>query len=228
MDSRLSLAASGQEIGDKNKIEATSLVSNILDIPPWLHTMVEERNPVTSETVTDLLSKICPGITLTKSELDDYTSILGRLQWLLPFSEYLIQVNVAATHDNYQAILEREDWNPPVDISRFPRENVRYPTKEEDPHGIWAWKCSIKDHGEKASKGLLAGKRICYKVWPKFHSSRSYICHSEYIARTMSLSKTFHVCLVLIWSRDGHLWWMLPSLPEFWRYRNKFCQDQYY
>lgn len=49
-----------------------------------------------------------------------------------------------------------------VDEQRFPRENIRFPSKEENSHGAWAWKCDVKDQKSTGS-GLLEGKTFALK-----------------------------------------------------------------
>jgi len=54
------------------------------------------------------------------------------------------------------------DYIPTVDEHRFPRENVRFPSKEENTHGAWAWRCDVKD-AKPATSGLLVGKTFALK-----------------------------------------------------------------
>lgn len=49
-----------------------------------------------------------------------------------------------------------------MDEDRFPRENIRYPSKEENQLGAWAWRCDIKDRKSKGD-GLIEGKKIALK-----------------------------------------------------------------
>jgi len=49
-----------------------------------------------------------------------------------------------------------------VDEQRFPRTNVHFPSKTENTHGAWAWRCDIKDTNPE-STGLLYGKTFCLK-----------------------------------------------------------------
>jgi amidase len=49
---------------------------------------------------------------------------------------------------------------PPVDLDRFPRENIHFPEKSDNPLNAWAWRCSIKD---KSPEGLLKGKTVTVK-----------------------------------------------------------------
>lgn len=49
-----------------------------------------------------------------------------------------------------------------MDEDRFPRENIRFPNKEENTHGAWAWRCDIKDSNSSGT-GLLEGKTFSLK-----------------------------------------------------------------
>lgn len=49
-----------------------------------------------------------------------------------------------------------------MDLSRFPRENVRFPDAAENTHGAWAWRCSIRDKHSK-DNALLDGRTIAIK-----------------------------------------------------------------
>lgn len=57
---------------------------------------------------------------------------------------------------------QRADYIPTVDEDRFPRENVRFPSREDNSHGAWAWKCDIKDK-QSTGSGLLEGKTFALK-----------------------------------------------------------------
>jgi amidase len=47
-----------------------------------------------------------------------------------------------------------------VDLERFPRKNVHFPTASANQLNAWAWKCSIQD---KSAQGLLKGKTVAIK-----------------------------------------------------------------
>lgn len=49
-----------------------------------------------------------------------------------------------------------------MELDRFPRENVHFPDKEDNPLGAWAWRCTVKDKHAK-SGGLLEGKTVALK-----------------------------------------------------------------
>lgn len=57
----------------------------------------------------------------------------------------------------------RIDYVPETNVTRFPRNNVRELSKEENTHGAWAWRCSIKDTSPTANTGLLASKTVALK-----------------------------------------------------------------
>lgn len=118
-----------------------------------------QGNPVTVGTVDKLCSDL--GVGLKDDEKDEYKKLL------------------AVFHDASQALLDMEgtydpgfprgtfthtsvDYIPAVDERRFPRENVHFPSKEENSHGAWAWKCDIKDK-EPTGSGLLEGKKFALK-----------------------------------------------------------------
>jgi amidase len=55
-----------------------------------------------------------------------------------------------------------DDYVPEVDEAQFPRKDLHFPGKEENPANAWAWKVSLKDVNAKG--GLLEGKTVCLKV----------------------------------------------------------------
>jgi hypothetical protein len=60
------------------------------------------------------------------------------------------------------------DYEPIVDLERFPRENVHFPKPEDNKHGAWAWKVDIKDkkpppRTESSPPELLKGKTVVLK-----------------------------------------------------------------
>ena len=54
------------------------------------------------------------------------------------------------------------DYVPQVDLSRFPREDVRFPDAGENTHRAWAWRCSIRDEHSRGNT-LLDGRTIAIK-----------------------------------------------------------------
>lgn len=97
-------------------------------------------NPVTTATLDQTLASL--GVSLKADELADYTALL------------------AGAHETYKKVLAMEDYVPPVDEERFPRENIHFPTPEDNPANAWAWRASVKDRNPT---GLLAGKTVCLK-----------------------------------------------------------------
>lgn len=57
---------------------------------------------------------------------------------------------------SFQRLERMESGVPPV---RYPREGGWMPSREENPFGGWAWKCSIRGR----SAGLLSGKKAAVK-----------------------------------------------------------------
>ncbi|KAK4694105.1 amidase, partial [Phenoliferia sp. Uapishka_3] len=101
---------------------------------------VGPNNPVTTATLSATLASL--GVSLPPSELEAYTALL------------------AGSHETYEKVLAMPDYLPPVDEDRFPRTNVHFPAKADNPSNAWAWKVSVKD---KTPEGLLKGKTICLK-----------------------------------------------------------------
>ncbi|GAB7353852.1 hypothetical protein MBLNU459_g4215t1 [Dothideomycetes sp. NU459] len=99
-------------------------------------------NPVTLDTVDKLCSEL--GVQLQDHEKEDYRRLL------------------AVFHDSSEKLMAMDDYIPQVDEKRFPREDVYFPPREENSHGAWAWKCSIKDKRPNNS-GVLSGKKIAVK-----------------------------------------------------------------
>ncbi|KAL1303085.1 hypothetical protein AAFC00_006529 [Neodothiora populina] len=104
-----------------------------------------QGNPVTTETVDRLCSEL--GVSLKDDEKEEYRRLL------------------AVFHDASEALMGMEDYIPTVDESRFPRTNIRFPSKEENTHGAWAWKCDIVDADPPKgdTRPLLEGKKLCLK-----------------------------------------------------------------
>ena len=105
----------------------------------------KEGNPVTKDDIKTLGEKL--GVHETNEvDINDYTTLLG------------------VFHDACQEIMDMDDYLQEVDLERFPRKDVRYPTKEENKLGGWGWKFSIKDE-KPTSTGdrLLEGSKVCVK-----------------------------------------------------------------
>ncbi|TFK51433.1 amidase signature enzyme [Heliocybe sulcata] len=106
---------------------------------------VSTDNPVTVEDLRKTVDKIGP-IKLKEDEEEDYLKVLQ------------------AMHDSVQLILDEDDYYPIPDRERFPRQNIHYPSKENNDLGAWAWRYTLKDVTTDATtNGLLAGRTVCLK-----------------------------------------------------------------
>lgn len=101
----------------------------------------KEGSPVTTQALNDICQTF--GIKLKDDESEDYRKLL------------------AVFDESAQEIMAMPDYIPPVDLERFPRNDVQEVTKENNTHGAWAWRCSIKD--AKANDGPLSGKTLVLK-----------------------------------------------------------------
>ena len=101
----------------------------------------KEGGPVTTEALRDVCKVF--GIKLKDDEEEDYRKLL------------------AVFDESAQELMAMPDYVPQVDLERFPRSDVRQVSKEENTHGAWAWRCSIKD--SQPNSGPLAGKTIALK-----------------------------------------------------------------
>lgn len=101
----------------------------------------KEGSPVTTEALRDVCKVF--GVKLKDDEEEDYRKLL------------------AVFDESAQEIMSMPDYVPAVDLKRFPRNNVHQVPKEENTHGAWAWRCSIKD--SQPNDGPLAGKTIVLK-----------------------------------------------------------------
>ena len=98
-------------------------------------------NPVKNEDAQQLLQNV--GISLDPSETDDFKTLL------------------AACHDCAEFVENMPDYQPRPDLTRYPRQNVRRPTEEEQDFGhAWVHKFLIKGN---PNGGLLAGKTVSLK-----------------------------------------------------------------
>jgi amidase len=100
-----------------------------------------EGNPVTTETLDQVCQSL--GIEIKEEEKDDYRRLL------------------AVFHESAEELMAMPEIDPAVDMRRFPRTNMHFPTKQDNPYGAWAWKCSIKDPNIK--NGVLTGKTFAIK-----------------------------------------------------------------
>jgi amidase len=101
----------------------------------------KEGSPVTPQALNDICQTF--GIKLKDDEAEDYRKLL------------------AVFDESAQEIMDMPDYVPPVDLERFPRNDVYQVPKEKNTHGAWAWQCSIKD--SKPNNGPLAGKTVVLK-----------------------------------------------------------------
>jgi amidase len=100
------------------------------------------NNPINRAAVTDTLAKL--GLAARDRDVADYTSLLAGI-WEI-----------------WNNVHEMDDYVPEVNETKFPRKDVHFPGKEENPANAWAWKVSVKDVNAKG--GLLEGKTVCLKV----------------------------------------------------------------
>ncbi|CAH6723591.1 hypothetical protein CLIB1444_17S00276 [[Candida] jaroonii] len=106
-----------------------------------------EFDPNTKVTLEDLHAQPSKlGLKLQPEEVDDYYTML------------------CAFENSIQNILALDDYYLPTDLERFKRENVYYPSKEENPKGGWAYKVTIVDSKPELEEARpLEGKTICMK-----------------------------------------------------------------
>ena len=89
----------------------------------------------------DLLEKV--GVSIDPSEEDDFHMLLG------------------AVHDCAETVADMPDYQPKPDFDRYPRQNVRRPSEEEQVLGhAWVHKFFIKGNPDG---GPLAGKTVSLK-----------------------------------------------------------------
>lgn len=101
----------------------------------------QRNNPVKPGDVQELIRPL--GLSIDPSEADDFTTLL------------------AAVHDCAEGVAALPDYQPVPDQVKYPRENVRRPTKDEQVLGqAWAHRFLIRGNPEG---GKLAGKSISLK-----------------------------------------------------------------
>lgn len=75
-------------------------------------------------------------------------------------SEY--QTLLAAVHDCAEHVMSLPDYQPQPDLTRFPRTDIRLPSKEEQAYGhAWAHRFHIR--GNESTNAILRGKTLCVK-----------------------------------------------------------------
>ncbi|KAF2804333.1 amidase signature enzyme [Mytilinidion resinicola] len=114
-----------------------------------VHSLVARQgNPVTHDVLNETLATL--GVTIKDEEKEDYRKLL------------------AVFHDSAVELMDMPDYEPSVDLERFPRENVHFPKPEENKHGAWAWKADIQDKKPSlrtatSTPELLKGKTVVLK-----------------------------------------------------------------
>ncbi|KAI9162864.1 Amidase [Paramyrothecium foliicola] len=104
--------------------------------------VVSMGNPVRAGDVTKTLQPF--GLEVKQEESGDYELLL------------------AAVHDCAEHVMSLEDYQPAPDLVKYPRENVRRPTADEQAFGnAWAHRFYIR--GNRSPASLLKGKTICVK-----------------------------------------------------------------
>jgi amidase len=101
----------------------------------------KEGNPVTTAVLDDVCKAL--GVIIKNDEKEDYRRLL------------------AVFHESAEELMAMPDFEPQVDLERFPRKQVRFPEAKDNPHGAWAWRCSIKD--PSINGGSLSGRKIAIK-----------------------------------------------------------------
>jgi amidase len=101
----------------------------------------KENSPVTIEALDNICSTF--GIKLKDEEKEDYRKLL------------------AVFDESAQELMDMPDYIPEVDLDRFPRKDIHQVPKDQNTHGAWAWRCSIKD--TQPNNGPLAGKSVVLK-----------------------------------------------------------------
>ncbi|PYH98672.1 amidase signature enzyme [Aspergillus ellipticus CBS 707.79] len=106
-----------------------------------LFTSISPDNPVKKEDANALLGHL--GLSVEQEDEEDYHTLL------------------AAVHDCAETVASLPDYQPVPDLDRYPRQDVRRPSPEEQLFGqAWAHKFLIKGN---PGGGLLAGKTISVK-----------------------------------------------------------------
>ncbi|KAF2102552.1 amidase signature enzyme [Rhizodiscina lignyota] len=103
----------------------------------------KDGNPVSAAVLDDCCKTL--GVTVKEDEHEDYRKLL------------------AVFHESAEELMALPDYEPPVDLERFPRRNLHFPDKKDNEYGAWAWKFDLKDIRPSMTKGLLAGKRLALK-----------------------------------------------------------------
>jgi amidase len=98
-------------------------------------------NPVKGGTVQSILKKI--GVAVEPADEEDFEQLL------------------AAVHDCAEQVASLPDYQPQPDLARYPRENIRRPSKDEQAQGqAWAHRFLIRGN---PNGGPLTGKSFSIK-----------------------------------------------------------------
>ncbi|RAL12715.1 putative amidase [Aspergillus homomorphus CBS 101889] len=121
-----------------------------------LSTSISPGNPVKKEDANQLLQKL--GLSVSPEEEDDFNMLL------------------AAVHDCAETISNLPDYQPSPGLKRYPRQNVRRPSPEEQAFGQ-AWAHNLKDTIAVAGVPQLLGSDIIPSWTPITDATVNY-CHS--------------------------------------------------
>ncbi|KAK6197286.1 hypothetical protein LQW54_010748 [Pestalotiopsis sp. IQ-011] len=83
------------------------------------------------------------GYDIPNDQLDDYTTLLGRMKGAL---------------DTLSAM---DDYMPTPDLTLAPRNNVHFPDEADNPLNAWAWRCECAHDAPPSN--LLGGRSVCLK-----------------------------------------------------------------
>lgn len=70
---------------------------------------------------------------------------------------------LAVFHDSCEEIMGMEDYIPKTDLQRFPRENIHYPERSDDPLNAWGHKVTIKEKTCLKKDYLLKNMTVAVK-----------------------------------------------------------------
>lgn len=101
----------------------------------------KEGSPVTTEALDEVCKVL--GVRIKDEEKENYRKLL------------------AVFDESAQELMDMPDYVPGVDLDRFPRNEVHQMPEEQNTHGAWAWRCSIKD--TQPNNGSLNGKTVVLK-----------------------------------------------------------------
>ncbi|KAH8884204.1 Glutamyl-tRNA amidotransferase subunit A [Thozetella sp. PMI_491] len=70
---------------------------------------------------------------------------------------------IASVQESIEMVASLPDYFPEVDIERYPRQEMHWPTAEENEGNAWAWKTKIEGANAREGGGLLSGVTLCLK-----------------------------------------------------------------